>query len=244
MLRNQLFKPIKKFKVESDKLKVRNPSILIVFTCLSSLLFLLSFTNAPTFKIAKLKYNGGGDWYANRTAIPNLINFCNKNLGMSIAPEEAIVEVGSSDLFNYPFVYLTGHGNVVFSDQEAKNLRKYLIGGGFLHLDDNYGLDKFIKPQMKKVFPELEFIELPPQHLIYNQNFKFSSGLPKVHEHDGKRPQGFALVYKGKVVCFYSYECDLGNGWEDFGTYPEDTKESRDRALKMGANLIQFALTQ
>lgn len=244
MLRNQLFKPKDKLKVISYKLKVSHAGVLIIFFCLSSLLFLLSFKSSSTFKIAKLKYNGGGDWYANRTAIPNLINFCNQNLGMSIATEEAIVEVGSSDLFNYPFVYLTGHGNVVFSDQEAKNLRKYLIGGGFLHLDDNYGLDKFIRPQMKKVFPELDFIELPTNHPIYNQNFKFSSGLPKIHEHDGKRPQGFALIYKGKVVCFYSYECDLGNGWEDFGTYPEDTKEARDKALKMGANLIQFALTQ
>jgi hypothetical protein len=242
MLRIQLFKPLRKLKVISDKLKVSCAGVLIF--CLCSLILILSFKSSSTYKIAKLKYNGGGDWYANRTAIPNLINFCNQNLGMSIASEEAIVEVGSSDLFNYPFVYLTGHGNVVFSDQEAKNLRKYLIGGGFLHLDDNYGLDKFIRPQMKKVFPELDFIELPTNHPIYNQNFKFPSGLPKVHEHDGKRPQGFALLYKGKVVCFYSYECDLGNGWEDFGTYPEDTKEARDRALKMGANLIQFALTQ
>jgi hypothetical protein len=244
MLRNQLFKPLDKLKVISEKLKVSCFDLLIIFFCLFSLLFILSFKSSSTFKIAKLKYNGGGDWYANRTAIPNLINFCNQNLGMSIATEEAIVEVGSSDLFNYPFVYLTGHGNVVFSDQEAKNLRKYLIGGGFLHLDDNYGLDKFIRPQMKKVFPELDFTELPTNHSIYNQNFKFSSGLPKIHEHDGKRPQGFALLYKGKIVCFYSYECDLGNGWEDFGTYPEDTKEARDKALKMGANLIQFALTQ
>ena len=244
MLRNQLFKPINELKVMSKKLKGTKTGVLLVSFCLLSFIFILSFKSSSTFKIAKLKYNGGGDWYANRTAIPNLINFCNQNLGMSIAPEEAIVEVGSSDLFNYPFVYLTGHGNVVFSDQEAKNLRKYLLGGGFLHLDDNYGLDKFIRPQMKKVFPELDFMELPINHPIYNQNFKFLSGLPKIHEHDGKRPQGFALIYKGKVVCFYSYECDLGNGWEDFGTYPEDTKEARDKALKMGANLIQFALTQ
>ena len=228
----------------SEKLKGTKTGVLLVSFCLLSFIFILSFKSSSTFKIAKLKYNGGGDWYANRTAIPNLINFCNQNLGMSIATEEAIVEVGSSDLFNYPFVYLTGHGNVVFSDQEAKNLRKYLLGGGFLHLDDNYGLDKFIRPQMKKVFPELDFMELPINHSIYHQNFKFSSGLPKIHEHDGKRPQGFALIYKGKVVCFYSYECDLGNGWEDFGTYPEDSKEARDKALKMGANLIQFALTQ
>lgn len=199
---------------------------------------------APSYQLAKLKYNGGGDWYANRTALPNLIAFCNKNLETNFSPDEAIVEVGSSDIFNYPFVYMTGHGNVEFSDQEAGNLRKYLIGGGFLHIDDNYGLDQFIRPQMKKVFPELSFVELPPSHPVFNQKFKFTSGLPKIHEHDGKRPQGFGLIYKGRLICFYTYECDLGNGWEDFGTYPGDTQETRQKALKMGANLIQYCLTQ
>jgi len=198
----------------------------------------------PTYKLAKLKYNGGGDWYANRSALPNLIAFCNKNLGTNFNSEEAVVEAGSTDIFNYPFVYMTGHGNVIFSDQEAGNLRKYLIGGGFLHIDDNYGLDKFIRPQMKKVFPELTFQELPANHSIYNQKYKFAAGLPKIHEHDNKRPQGLALIYKGRVVCFYTYESDLGNGWEDFGTYPSDTEDTRLRALKMGANLIQYALTQ
>lgn len=214
--------------------------ILLLISCI---FFLTSFKTA-TYKIAKLKYNGGGDWYANRTAIPNLIDFCNKNLGTNISTEEGLVEVGSSDLYTYPFVYLTGHGNVIFSDQEAKNLRNYLIGGGFLHIDDNYGLDKFIRPQMKKVFPELDFVELPASHPLFHQKFDFSNGLPKIHEHDGKRPQGFALIYKGKVVCFYDYECDLGNGWEDFGTYPDDSQLKRIEALKMGANLVQYALTQ
>lgn len=240
MLRNKLFKPVK-LKVKSRKLKVELLSFLVG---LCSLFFFLCFTSVSTYKIAKLKYNGGGDWYANRTALPNLINFCNQHLGTQIATEEATVEVGSADLFNYPFVYLTGHGNVVFTTQEAENLRKYLLAGGFLHIDDNYGLDKFIRPQMKKVFPELNFVELPANHPIYNQKFKFPNGLPKIHEHDGKRAQGFALIYKGKVVCFYTFETDLGNGWEDFGTYPEDTKASREKALKMGANLIQFAFTQ
>jgi hypothetical protein len=202
-----------------------------------------SFT-APTYKIAKLKYSGGGDWYANRTALPNLVSFCNANLKTNFALQEEIVEVGSSSLFNYPFVYMTGHGNVVFSAAEATNLRKYLIGGGFLHIDDNYGLDKFIRKEMKKVFPELTFTELPANHELYSQKFKFPKGLPKIHEHDGKRPQGFALAWKGRIVCYYTFECDLGNGWEDFGTYPEDTQESRSNALKMGANLIQYALTQ
>lgn len=207
--------------------------------------FLLTtaFTFPPTYKIGKLKYAGGGDWYANRTALSNLVAFCNKNIATNFAADEGIVEIGSAELYNYPFVYMTGHGNVTFNAQEVANLRKYLIGGGFLHIDDNYGLDKFIRPQMKKVFPELNFVELPANHKIYNQKFKFANGLPKIHEHDNKRPQGFALIYKGRVVCYYSYECDLGNGWEDFGTYPSDTQESRNNALKMGANLIQYALT-
>ncbi|MXV51647.1 DUF4159 domain-containing protein [Pedobacter sp. HMF7647] len=197
----------------------------------------------PSYKMAKLKYNGGGDWYGDRTALPNLIEFCNRNLHTNFEKDDAIVEVGSPDLFNYPFVFLTGHGNIQFSDQEAKNLREYLTGGGFIHIDDNYGLDKFIRPQMKKVFPELNFIELPINHPIYSQKFKLN-GLPKVHEHDGKRPQGFALIYKGRVVCFYTYECDLGNGWEDQGTYAGDSPQIHEAALKMGANLVQYALTQ
>lgn len=199
---------------------------------------------APTYRIGRLKYNGGGDWYGNRTALPNLIAFCNKNLGTNFEADEATVDAASADIFNYPFIYMTGHGNVTFSDQEAANLRKYLTGGGFLHVDDNYGLDKFIRPQMKRVFPDLSFVELPPTHPLYNQKFKFPGGLPKIHEHDGKRPQGFALIYQGRVVCFYTYESDLGNGWEDAGTYASDSEETRSKALRMGANLIQYALTQ
>ncbi len=215
----------------------------IIFFLPFILILFLKF-DIPTYKLAKLKYSGGGDWYANRTALPNLIQFCNKNLGTNFDEDEAIVEVGSPEIFNYPFVYMTGHGNVQFSDQEAQNLRKYLTGGGFLHIDDNYGLDKFIRPQMKKVFPELSFVELPPNHLIYHQKFKFPQGLPKIHEHDGKRPQGFAIVYKARIVCYYSFECDLGNGWEDAGTYAGDSEDTRQKALKMGANLVQYALTQ
>ena len=208
------------------------------------LFFAFSAIHPPTYKIAKLKYNGGGDWYANRTALPNLIQFCNSTIGTNFDRDEAIVEVGSTEIFNYPFIYMTGHGNVTFNDQEALNLRNYLIGGGFLHIDDNYGLDAFIRREMKKVFPELEFKELPANHAIYNQKYKFPGGLPKIHEHDAKRPQGLALIYKGRVVCYYTYESDLGNGWEDFGTYPEDSQEVREKALRMGANLVHFALTQ
>lgn len=213
---------------------------LIVLVCSSA------FFNAPgqsQIKIAKLKYNGGGDWYANKTALPNLIKFCNQELGMNIYPEEDVVEVGSSDIFLYPYVYMTGHGNVVFSDAEAANLRKYLIGGGFLHIDDNYGLDKFIRLELKKVFPELELVEVPFTHPIYHQKFSFPNGLPKIHEHDGKPAQGFGLIYHGRLVAFYSYECDLGNGWEDQRVY-NDPEAKRQQALRMGANIIAYCFTQ
>jgi hypothetical protein len=199
-----------------------------------------SFAPAPAIKIAKLKYNGGGDWYANKTSLPNLIAFCNKNLNMQIAPEEDIVEVGSAELFNYPFVHLTGHGNIVFSEQEAKNLRNYLLAGGFLHADDNYGLDKYFKREMKKVFPELSFVELPFNHPIYQKPFSFSNGLPKVHEHDNKPSQGFGLIYEGRLLCFYTFECDLGNGWEDREVH-NDPEPVRQKALQMGANIVSYA---
>jgi Domain of unknown function (DUF4159) len=207
-------------------------------------LLCLSSFNEPSYKLARLKYSGGGDWYGDRTALINLIKFCNENLKTNFQPDEETVEPGSAELFNYPFVFMTGHGNVIFSDVEVRNLRKYLTGGGFLHICDNYGLDKFIRPQMKKVFPELDFVELPLNYPIYHQKYQFPTGLPKVHEHDGGRAQGFGLIYKGRLVCFYDYECDLGNGWEDFGTYAGDTQETRQKALKMGANLVQFVLTQ
>ena len=202
----------------------------------------LSVQAQYSYKIAKLKYNGGGDWYANKTSIPNLIKFCNANLRMNIFPDEDIVEVGSPELFSYPFVHMTGHGNVVFSDAEAQNMRRYLMSGGFLHIDDNYGLDKFIRREMKKVFPELSFIELPYNHPVYHQKFNFTNGLPKVHEHDGKAPQGFGLIWEGRLICFYSYECDLGNGWEDQSVY-NDPEEARQQALRMGANLLQYSTT-
>jgi len=196
-----------------------------------------------SFKIAKLKYDGGGDWYANKTSLPNLIQFCNRNLNMNIAPEEDVVEVGSPELFSYPFVHMTGHGNVVFSDAEAQNLRNYLLSGGFLHIDDNYGLDKFIRREMKKVFPEYEFVELPFDHPIYKQKYAFANGLPKIHEHDNKQPQGFGIIHEGRVVCFYTYETDLGNGWENQEVY-NDPEEKRQQALQMGANLLSFVLTR
>ncbi|WP_026999884.1 DUF4159 domain-containing protein [Eisenibacter elegans] len=194
------------------------------------------------FRLAKLKYGGGGDWYANKTSLPNLIAFCNQHLGTNFPPEEDIVEVGSPDIFAYPWIHMTGHGNVVFTDAEALNLRRYLMSGGFLHIDDNYGMDSYVRREMKKVFPELEFVELPFSHPIYHQKFKFPEGLPKIHEHDGKPAQGFGLIYQGRLVCFYSYECDLGNGWEDASIH-NDPEHIRRAALQMGANLVAFALT-
>ena len=189
--------------------------------------------------IALLKYKGGGDWYANPTSLPNLIEFCNNELGTEINLQPATIEVGSRDIYRFPFIHMTGHGNVIFSEQEADNLRNYLLAGGFLHIDDNYGLDQYIRPQMKLVFPELEFIELPFDHPIYHQANKFPNGLPKIHEHDDKPPQGFGLIYEGRLVCFYTYECDLGDGWEDHEVH-KDSKAKREKALQMGANIIQY----
>lgn len=217
-----------------------NSSVLILLFCL---LASTSTAQQAQLRIAKLKYGGGGDWYANKTALPNLIAFCNRYLNTRMAAEEDHVEVGSPELFGYPFVYMTGHGNVVFTDREAENLRNYLLGGGFLHIDDNYGLDPFVRLEMKKVFPELDFVEIPFDHPIYHQRFDFAEGLPKVHEHDGKPPQGFGLFHEGRLVCFYTYESDLGNGWEDQSVY-NDPEEIRQEALKMGANILSFAFTQ
>ncbi len=204
---------------------------------------LTSTVRAQELTIAKLKYDGGGDWYANKTALPNLIEFCNDVLNTKIALSEHVVDVGSPDIFLYPYVYMTGHGNVLFSNSDAENLRSYLVSGGFLHVDDNYGLEPFIRIEMKKVFPELEFVEIPFDHPIYHQKFDFEEGLPKIHEHDGNPPQGLGLIYEGRLICFFSYESDLGNGWEDQAIY-NDPEEIRREALKMGANIISYVFTE
>lgn len=193
--------------------------------------------------IALLKYKGGGDWYANPTSLPNLVKFCNQNLNTNIATEIPTAEVGSVELFNYPFVHMTGHGNVVFSPEEAENLRKYLVSGGFLHISDNYGLDFYIRREMKKVFPDIDFVELPFSYPVYHQAYEFPNGLPKIHEHDNKDAQGFGILYEGRLVCFYDYECDLGDGWEDASVH-NDSQEKRNEALKMGANLVEFVFNQ
>lgn len=207
------------------------------------LLLAFNLTAQAPLRIALLKYGGGGDWYADPTALPNLIAFCNEHLGTNIHPTHDIVEVGSLDIFNYPFVHMTGHGNVVFSQQEAQNLRNYLISGGFLHIDDNYGMDPYVRPQMLKVFPELEFIELPVNHEIYNQKFRFPDGLPKIHEHDGKPAQGFGLFWEGRLVCYYTYETDLSDGWEDPEVH-NNPPDVRLKSLRMGGNIIQYVFTR
>jgi hypothetical protein len=189
-----------------------------------------------------MKYNGGGDYYANPSALPNLISFCNQNLNTNISKDVPYVEVGSPDIFMYPFIHMTGHGNVVFSAAEIENLRKYLLGGGFLHIDDNYGMNEFIRVELKKVFPAVELVELPFNHPIFHQKYDFS-GLPKIHEHDGKRPQAFGIIIDGRLVCLYTYETDLSDGWEDPQVH-NDTPEKRKQALQMGANILMYAFME
>ncbi len=200
------------------------------------------FSQNYSAKIALIKYNGGGDWYSNPSSLKNLVLFCNENLQTNLAPDYATVDVGSPDIYNYPFVHLTGHGNVIFSAQEADNLRNYLIAGGFLHISDNYGLDEFIRREIKKVFPETEFVEVPFSHPIFHQKYSFKNGLPKIHEHDGKPPQAFGIFYEGRLVVLYDYECDLGDGWEDVQVH-NDPETKHLEALQMGANIIQFVFT-
>ncbi|MBU0487637.1 MAG: DUF4159 domain-containing protein [Bacteroidetes bacterium] len=211
---------------------------LIVF----SLLLVPALSQAQV-RIGLLKYGGGGDWYANPTSLPNLIKFCNANLDTDLEKDPDVIETGSNEIFNYPFIHMTGHGNVIFNNSEIENLRNYLIGGGFLHIDDNYGMDKYIRPMMKKVFPELDFVEIPFNHPIYHQKYDFSTGPPKIHEHDGKRPQGFGLFWHGRLIVYYSYEIDLGDGWEDPEVH-KDSPAARTKALQMGANMIQYIFTQ
>ena len=192
-----------------------------------------------SLSLAVLKYNGGGDYYANPTALPNLIAYCNNTLGTKISKDVPYVEAGSKDLFLYPFIHMTGHGNVVFSKEEAANIRMYLEAGGFLHIDDNYGMDQFIRIELKKVFPNQELIELPGSHPIFKQKYSFN-GLPKIHEHDGKRAQAFGLFSNGRLVCLYTYETDLSDGWEDQSVH-NDPNNKRQEALQMGANIISYA---
>jgi len=215
----------------------------IKYSILFLFLYLGLHAQNGDFKIALLKYKGGGDWYANPTSLPNLIKYCNKELQMDIEKEPATVEVGSPEIFKYPFVHMTGHGNVIFNTQESENLRKYLFSGGFLHIDDNYGMDKFIRKQLKKTFPELKLTELPDNFPIFNSYYHFPKGLPKIHKHDGKPSQAFGLFYQGRLILLYTYECDLGDGWEDYEVH-KDPPEKHLEALKMGANILSYIFMQ
>ena len=202
---------------------------------------MISFYSSIIFsqEIALVKYSGGGDWYANPTSLPNLIKYCNQNINTKIKPKPATVEPSSPDLFSYPFVHMTGHGNVVFNDADVSNLRNYMTSGGFLHIDDNYGIDQYIRKEIKKIFPNTDLVEIPANHQIFQKPYLFSNGLPKIHEHDGKRPQAFGIFIDNRLVLLYTYETDLGDGWED----PEvnnDPIEVREKALKMGANIVNY----
>ncbi len=194
-------------------------------------------------KIGLMKYSGGGDWYADPTALPNLIEFCNNELNMQLYVDPETVEPGSSEIFNYPFIHMTGHGNVIFSDFERENIRKYLLGGGFLHIDDNYGMDQYIRQQIKELFPDKELNEVGFDHPIFSQAYNFSKGLPKIHEHDNNPAQAFAIFHQGRIVLFYTYETDLSDGWEDAAVH-NDSHETRMKALKMGANILVYAFSE
>ena len=210
---------------------MKNKIVALFFLLISS----LSFSQ----EIALLKYSGGGDWYANPTSLPNLIKFCNQNINTTITAKPATVEPGSPDIFSYPFVHATGHGNILFSDSEILNLRNYMMSGGFMHFDDNYGLDEYLRREIKRIFPNNNLVELPANHPIFQKPFSFPAGLPKIHEHDGKRPQAFGIFVENKLVLLYTYECDLGDGWEDAEVH-NDPKEVREKALKMGANILNY----
>jgi hypothetical protein len=215
----------------------------IYFVIILLFINLASICQNSGVKIALLKYNGGGDWYSDPTALPNLIKYCNQNIKTNIYPEPSTVEIGSAEIFNFPFTHLTGHGNIILSESESLNLRAYLEGGGFLHADDNYGLDEYFRREMKKVFPNKEFVELPPSHPIFHQKYDFNEGVPKIHEHDLKPPQAFGLFIEERLVCLYTYEADLGDGWEDAEVH-NDSAELREKALQMGANIIAFVFGQ
>jgi hypothetical protein len=201
--------------------------------------FLLFSTLTQSQEIALLKYNGGGDWYANPTALPNLIRYANQTIGTRIKSKPTTVEPGSSEIFGYPFVHMTGHGNVVFSDAEIVNLKNYLLSGGFIHIDDNYGMNEYIRREIKRIFPTNELVEIPANHPIFQKPNLFAAGLPKIHEHDGKRPQAFGIFEKNRLVLLYTYETDLSDGWEDPEVH-NDPKEVREKALKMGANILNY----
>lgn len=194
------------------------------------------------FQLARVQYRGGGDWYNDPSALPNLIHYVNSNLPVSINPSIEDVSIGSRDIYKYPFLFLTGHGNITINSAEANNLREYLDRGGFLFIDDDYGLDEFIRPILKQIFPTDELVDLPFSHPIYHQVYSFDQGLPKIHEHDNKPPQGFAIFRNWKMVVFYGYESNISDGWTNADVHGV-SEDLRVQSLKMGTNILQYALT-
>jgi len=192
--------------------------------------------------IAVLKYSGGGDWYANPTSLPNLVKFCNQNIKTKLNPKVNSVDVGSAELFLYPFVHMTGHGNVVFSNNDIQNLQNYLISGGFLHIDDNYGMDEYIRKEIKKLFPNTALVEIPKTHPIFQTPYSFPNGLTKIHEHDNKQPQAYGIFIENRLALLYTFECDLGDGWENQEVH-NDPINVREKALKMGANILNYVFS-
>jgi hypothetical protein len=192
--------------------------------------------------IAVLKYSGGGDWYANPTSLPNLVKFCNQNIKTKLNPKVNSVDVGSAELFLYPFVHMTGHGNVVFSNNDIQNLQNYLNSGGFLHIDDNYGMDEYIRKEIKKLFPNTALVEIPKTHPIFQTPYSFPNGLPKIHEHDNKQPQAYGIFIENRLALLYTFECDLGDGWENQEVH-NDPINVREKALKMGANILNYVFS-
>jgi hypothetical protein len=214
----------------------------LFFSCIILFLAAGSLNAGEIFTIARLKYGGGGDWYSNPTSLPNLMQYIRENTAIRTAGEEAVVSISDEELFKFPVVYMNGHGNVSFTGQEAALLRRYLTGGGFLIADDNYGMDKSFRREIQKVFPDKELVLLPKDHLIFRAAFPFPGGLPKIHEHDGLPAQAFAIFHEGRMVVFYSYQSDLGDGWEDPSVH-NDPEALRIAALRMGVNIITWALS-
>lgn len=212
-------------------------------TTLLLFLLLLSFSGFSQIKIGLLKYGGGGDWYANPTSLPNLVKYLNSNTEIKVNPRVETIEVSSKSLYQFQFLHTTGHGNISFTDAERENLRNYLLNGGFLHIDDNYGMFPFFKKEIKKIFPDRELKEIPVSHELFSSYFKFPNGLPKIHEHDGKPPVAFGVFEGKRLVLLFTFECDLGDGWEDSEVH-NDPPEIHEQALKMGVNIVAFAISQ
>jgi hypothetical protein len=206
---------------------------------LAALLLLSFFIPMNAQELALLKYNGGGDWYANPTSLPNLIKFCNQNINTKLNAKPATVTPASPDIFEFPYIHMTGHGNVVFNEQEIKNLRNYLTSGGFLHVDDNFGMDQYIRKEIKKLFPDNNLVAIPASHKIFQEPYSFPNGIPKIHEHENQKPQAFGIFIDDRLVLLYTFETDLGDGWEDKEVH-NNPEEVRQKALKMGANIIHY----